>query len=93
MIYFPLPGFPLALPVDVLRDQVLPALEPATVQEIILGETEAEYQLVTVPPMVWNGFQCISDDPAIIANCASIPHAPDEAERMPLDTSNIEYTW
>lgn len=64
-----------------------------TVQEIFLGEDATEYQLVTVPPMVWNGFQCISDDPAIIANCASIPHSPDEAEKMPLDTDMIDYAW
>lgn len=63
------------------------------VQEIVLGEDEVDYQLVTVPPMVWNGFQCISSEPAIIANCASIPHAPDEAERIPLDSSEIEYSW
>lgn len=63
------------------------------VQEIILGEAEAEYQLVTVPPMVWNGFQCLSDEPAIIVNCASIPHTPDEVERIPLDSFEVEYTW
>jgi len=63
------------------------------VQEVILGEDAEEYQLVTVPPMVWNGFQCISAEPAIIANCASIVHAPEEAQRLPLDSSEIEYTW
>lgn len=63
------------------------------VQEIILGEDAAEYQLVTVPPMVWNGFQCISAEPAIIANCASIGHAPQEAERLGLDAAEIDYTW
>ena len=63
------------------------------VQEVILGEDEGDYKLVTVPPMVWNGFQCISDEPAIIANCASIPHIPSEAERIPIDSSDIDYTW
>ena len=63
------------------------------IQEIILGEDQAEYQLVTVPPMVWNGFQSIGAEAAIIANCASIVHAPDEAERLPLDTPEIEYAW
>ena len=63
------------------------------VQEIILGEDVAEYQLVTVPPMVWNGFQCISSDPAIIANCASIPHATEEVERRPLNDPFIQYFW
>lgn len=63
------------------------------VQEIFLGEDEADYQLVTVPPLVWNGFQCVSDMPAIIANCASIPHAPEEVERIALDATEIEYAW
>lgn len=61
--------------------------------EVVLGEDEADYKLVTVPPMVWSGFQCISDAPAIIANCASIPHSPDEAEKTPLDSGLIDYTW
>lgn len=63
------------------------------VQEIFLGEDGADYQLVTVPPLVWNGFQCVSDTPAIIANCASIPHAPEEVERIALDAAEIEYAW
>lgn len=62
-------------------------------KEIILGEFETEYQLVTVPPMVWNGFQCISSESAIIANCASIVHVPQEVERLPLDSAEIDYTW
>lgn len=63
------------------------------IQEIVLGEGEAEYRLVTVPPLVWNGFQCVSDTPAIIVNCASIPHAPEEAERLPLGAGEISYVW
>lgn len=63
------------------------------VQEVILGEDVSEYKLVSVPPMVWNGFQCISDEPAIIANCASIPHSPDEAEKLPLGSDQIKYSW
>jgi len=64
-----------------------------TVQEIILGEDVAEYKLITIPPMVWSAFQCLSSDPAIIANCASIVHASDEADRMSLENSTIPYTW
>lgn len=51
------------------------------------------YLLVTVPPMVWNGFKGIGDETAIVANCASIPHDPTEIERMdPFDPS-IPYDW
>lgn len=63
------------------------------VQDVVLGEAEEDYKLVTVPKRVWNGFQCISAEPAIIANCASIPHSPDEAEKMPLDSDAIDYVW
>src|SRR5437868_4864987 len=51
------------------------------------------YCLITVPPMVWNGFKGIGLDMAIVANCASLPHEPDEIERRdPFDPS-IPYDW
>jgi dTDP-4-dehydrorhamnose 3,5-epimerase len=60
-------------------------------QEIFLGE--ANYALVSVPPFVWNGFKGIGTDAAIVANCASIPHDPNEIERKsPFDPS-IPYSW
>lgn len=61
------------------------------VQEIFMGQDN--YCLVTVPPMVWNGFKGIGTEMAIVANCASIPHDPDEIDRMdPFDPS-IPYDW
>jgi dTDP-4-dehydrorhamnose 3,5-epimerase len=61
------------------------------VQEICLGEEN--YSLVTVPPLIWNGFKGIGTEMAIVANCASIPHDPNEIERRdPLDSS-IPYDW
>lgn len=61
------------------------------VQEIFMGPDN--YLLVTVPPMIWNGFKGIGHEPAIVANCASIPHDPDEIERLdPFDPS-IPYDW
>lgn len=60
-------------------------------QEIFLGPDN--YSLVTVPPMVWNGFKGVGTEMAIVANCASIPHDPDEIERKdPFDPS-IPYDW
>ena len=60
-------------------------------QELFLGPDN--YCLVTVPPMVWNGFKGIGTETAIVANCASIPHDPDEIERKsPFDPS-IPYDW
>ena len=60
-------------------------------QEIFMGEDN--YVLVKVPPHVVNGFTGIGGEKAIVANCASIPHDPDEIERFdPLDPT-IGYEW
>jgi len=60
-------------------------------QEIFLGSDN--YCLVTVPPIIWNGFKGIGTEMAIVANCASIPHDPAEIDRKdPFDPS-IPYTW
>ena len=61
------------------------------VQEIFLGPDN--YQLVTVPPFVWNGFKGIGTEMALVANCASIPHDPSEIERMDPFDPRIPYDW
>lgn len=61
------------------------------VQELFLGVDN--YCLVTVPPMVWNGFKGIGSETAIVANCASIPHDPTEIDRKPAFDLGIPYDW
>lgn len=59
--------------------------------EIVTGERN--YQLVSVPPRVWNGFKGVGNESALVANCSTIPHDPAEIHRMdPLDAS-IPYDW
>ncbi|MFH1394092.1 MAG: dTDP-4-dehydrorhamnose 3,5-epimerase family protein, partial [Candidatus Micrarchaeota archaeon] len=48
--------------------------------EIFIGENN--YSLVRVPPGVINGFKGIGEKMAIVANCASIPHDPEEIIRI-----------
>ena len=60
-------------------------------QEIFMGREN--YKLVTIPPMVWNGFKGVGIEPAIVANCATIPHDPDEIERMDPFNNKIPYDW
>lgn len=61
------------------------------IQEVFMGPDN--YCLVTVPPMVWNGFKGIGNEMAVVANCASICHDPDEIARLdPFDPS-IPYDW
>ena len=61
------------------------------VQEVRLGSEN--YCLITVPPMVWSGFQGVSAYNALVANCASIPHDPSEIERRHLSDPMIPYVW
>lgn len=59
--------------------------------ELFLGE--ANYSLVTIPPGVWNGFKGIGVSPAIVANCSTHPHHPNEIERMDPFLGHIPYDW
>lgn len=61
------------------------------IQELFLGPDN--YLLVTVPPMVWNGFKGIGTEMALIANCASIPHDPEEISRLDPFDKSIPYDW
>ena len=61
------------------------------VQEIFLGPDN--YCRVTVPPMIWNGFKGIGTETAIVANCASIVHDPDEIDRRDPFDPHIPYDW
>jgi dTDP-4-dehydrorhamnose 3,5-epimerase len=61
------------------------------VQEIFLGPDN--YCRVTVPPMIWNGFKGVGTETAIVANCASIAHDPDEIDRKDPFDSYIPYDW
>ena len=51
------------------------------------------YFLLTVPPLVWNGWKGLGEHTAIVANCASIPHDTNEIERRPATDPNIPYDW
>lgn len=75
----------------VLYDDRVDSPTAGEVQEIFLGDDN--YSLVTVPPLVWNGFKGIGSEMAIVANCASIPHDPSEIERRDPQDSSIPYDW
>ena len=60
-------------------------------QEIFLGREN--YQLVKIPPFVWNGFKGVGNEMAILANCATLPHDPDEIIRKSPFDDSIPYNW
>jgi dTDP-4-dehydrorhamnose 3,5-epimerase len=57
-----------------------------------LGRPDA-YIRVKIPPGLWYGFACIGHTPALLANCADLPHDPTESDRKPAFDSNIPYDW
>ncbi|MDB9315250.1 dTDP-4-dehydrorhamnose 3,5-epimerase family protein [Spirulina sp. CS-785/01] len=61
------------------------------IQEIFLGEDN--YNLVIIPPFIWNGFKGMGTSKAIVANCATIPHDPQEIQRRDPFDPTIPYDW
>lgn len=75
----------------VLYDERKGSPTKGELQEIFMGEDN--YVLVRIPPRVWNGFKGIGTEPAIVANCATIPHDPDEISRLDPFDNHIPYDW
>ncbi len=75
----------------VLYDDRAGSATQGELQELFLGPDN--YCLVTVPPLVWNGFKGVGAELAIVANCASIPHDPDEIDRRDPFDPCIPYDW
>jgi dTDP-4-dehydrorhamnose 3,5-epimerase len=61
------------------------------IQEIYAGDLN--YSLIQIPPGIWNGFMGIGERIAIVANCATMPHDPEEIIRMDPRDSHIPYNW
>jgi dTDP-4-dehydrorhamnose 3,5-epimerase len=75
----------------VLFDDRPPSPTRGSLMELFVGEQN--YHLVTVPPLVWNGFKGCGRQMSIVANCATHPHRPDEIERDDPRTPRIPYDW
>ena len=57
--------------------------------EVVLSQKN--YQRLTVPPMIWMGFQGMSNDVSMLFNLASIVHNPNEVKSKTLH--EINYSW
>lgn len=84
-----------AVPIGRIRLVLFDAREGSpshgSVQEIEMGPHD--YQLVTIPPGVWNGFLGLGDAPSLVANCSTEPHDATEIVRIPPRSPEIPYDW
>lgn len=75
----------------VLYDDRKKSETKGNLMEIFAGERN--YLLVKVPPAVWNGFKGIGTKEAIVANCSTISHDPNEIKRLDPFSEKIPYVW
>lgn len=75
----------------VLYDDRADSPTKGEIQEFFISPEN--YQLVTVPPLIWNGFKGIGTTTTIVANCATMAHDPDEIIRRDPNDSTIPYNW
>jgi dTDP-4-dehydrorhamnose 3,5-epimerase len=58
-------------------------------QELVLSPSN--FSRLTVPPMVWVGFQGLSSEGSVVLNIANLEHDPLEADKQ--EISQIDYNW
>ena len=75
----------------VLYDDREDSATKGELMELFVGDQN--YCLVTVPPLVWNGFKGCGTATASVAHCATLPHDPDEIAREDPFTPRIPYDW
>jgi len=59
---------------------------------VLLGQFKLNYAYINNRGL-WYGFECIGNTPALLVNCADLPHDPTEIERKPAFDSSIPYDW
>ena len=75
----------------VLYDDRPESATRGNLMELFIGEDN--YCLVTIPHGIWNGFKGIGIKPAIVANCATLPHDLNEIMRLDPFSKEIPYDW
>jgi len=75
----------------VLFDDRLNSSTRGQVHELFISPEN--YCLVTVPPMIWNGFKSVGTEASIVANCSTLPHDPEELVRRSPSDPAIPYSW
>jgi len=75
----------------VLYDSRTSSKTKGQVQEFFLSQEN--YKLISVPPLIWNGFMNIGNTTAIVANCADLPYDDTEIKCKSAYDKDISYDW
>lgn len=75
----------------VLYDRRIDSSSMGAIQEIIMGEKN--YCLVHIPHGVACSWKALDGNSALIANCATLPHDPEELVKISLTSGDIPYQW
>ncbi len=54
-------------------------------------DDDINYNLLTIPPQIWYGFQCIDSQYSLLLNIADLQHDPEES--VSVDNNDIPYNW
>ena len=63
--------------------------ENSQFQEVIISKKN--YCRLTIPPMIWMGFQGLSDGISVLLNIANIEHNTDEVDKKKIE--EIKFNW
>ena len=75
----------------VLYDDRSDSSSKGKLEEIILSPDN--YNLITIPNNVWNGFKGLDKEESIIANCLNVPHNENEMVRIDPFDKSIDFNW
>ena len=76
----------------VIFDDRLDSSSKGKLQILEVGRPDA-YQLIKIPNNLWYGFECISNEPSLIANCTNGIHSPDNTTTKNYDDPSIPFSW
>ena len=63
-----------------------------SLEVVELGRPD-HYNRLRIPKGLWYGFTCLSNQPALIANCTDEPHDPTDTELRAEHDPRIPYHW
>jgi dTDP-4-dehydrorhamnose 3,5-epimerase len=81
----------LIVPVGEIRFVLFDDRNPSNTQFHEITISKDNYFRLTVPPMVWVGFQGLADDGSMLLNIADIEHNPSEVDKKNIE--QIEFNW